>query len=139
MAQGSPEIAAALLEDLNEEVKAAIQYVWLAVSARGISSLSVADYFEHTAKTEMKHIEMLAQRLDYYGVSLPVGPWGVKTYTDLSQMLRAALALEQAAIKRYQAHAVLAESLKDSAVRLMLEEILRDEQDHAHRWETALT
>lgn len=138
MTQGNPAVVAALNENLNEELRAIITYTWMSVTGKGMLSPAIAGQFMQTAKTEMGHAEKLANRLDYYGAELPAGPWSVQLYSSLEQMVQAALTLEQAAIKRYKAHSELAARLGDSSVRLLLEEILQDEEEHAHYWETVL-
>lgn len=45
---------------------------------------------------------------------------------------------ENAAIKMYQGHIKLVAEIGDTTTRLMLEEILTDEERHAYQWETVL-
>jgi len=53
-------------------------------------------------------------------------------------MIQDDLAKENTAIKQYKEHIKLAIEENDPATRLMLEEILSDEEDHADTWETIL-
>jgi bacterioferritin (cytochrome b1) len=56
----------------------------------------------------------------------------------VKKMIEDDLATEHNAIARYKEHIKLAERLGDAGPRHMLEDILLDEEDHAHQWETIL-
>ena len=45
---------------------------------------------------------------------------------------------EYMAIKTYKSHIKMCEEIGDTTTRLMLEEILTDEEEHADTWETIL-
>lgn len=45
---------------------------------------------------------------------------------------------ENTAIKQYKQHIKLAVEADDPVTRLMLEEIVSEEEDHAYTWETVL-
>ncbi len=51
-------------------------------------------------------------------------------------MVQDDLAKESAAIRQYKEHIKLATEENDPATRLMLEEIQKEEEDHANTWET---
>ncbi|MDO9517921.1 MAG: ferritin-like domain-containing protein, partial [Methanosarcinaceae archaeon] len=57
---------------------------------------------------------------------------------DLKKMVSDNLGNENAAIKQYKEHIKLASEAGDPTTRLMLEEILSDEERHADEWETIL-
>jgi len=128
----------ALNTDLAEELAAIVQYMWHHVMVVGKESPAIADMFEDTSKDEMKHAELLAERLDYYGVVPTTKPSDIKVGGDLTKMIKDDLAGEEKAIALYREHIKLAADLGDPVTRLMLERILTDEEGHAYNWRTVL-
>lgn len=128
----------ALNADLADELQATIQYMWHHVMAHGMHSPEVLKIFHDISIDEMKHAEKLAERLDYFGVTPTTKPSAITTGGDLEKMMRDDLAGEEQAIQGYAAHIKLAADLGDHVTRLMLEQILSDEQEHAHTWRTIL-
>ncbi|MBI5810450.1 MAG: ferritin, partial [Deltaproteobacteria bacterium] len=94
--------------------------------------------FKKTAVDEMKHAELLAERIVYLG-GVPVQKAApAKRGGDLEAMVREDLGAENEAIERYKAHIKLCAELGDPTTRLMLEGILSQEEGHADTWETVL-
>jgi bacterioferritin len=138
MAKGNPEIIAALTDDLVGELQAIVQYMWFHVTGKGFETSAILEQFAAASRDEMKHAEMLAERIDYLGGQLPTGPWNVKLYGSVPEMVQVSLEEENKAIVRYRAHIALAAECGDPTSRLLLEKILSDEEDHANAWETLL-
>jgi bacterioferritin len=128
----------ALNADLAEELGAIVQYMWHHVMASGMDSPEISEIFEDTSKDEMRHAEMLAERLDYYGAAPTTIPAEIKVGGKLDKMIADDLAGEDKAIAIYKAHVKLADELGDPVSRLMLEKILSDEEGHAHTWRTIM-
>lgn len=120
------------------ELAAIIQYMGHHYEAEGIESPAVIDIFKATAMDEMKHAELLAERIVYLG-GVPVQkPVEVKRGGDLRKMIGEDLEAENGAIDRYREHIKLCAELGDTTTRLMLEGILSQEEGHADTWETTL-
>lgn len=134
----SDKVIEALNDDLSLEIGATIQYLWHHFMAEGTESPSIIELFEKTSKDEMKHIEMLAQRIVYLGGEPTTKMPPVKKGGTLKKMVQDDLAAENDAIKRYKAHIKLCDQEGDPTSRLMLEKILTDEEGHADTWETTL-
>jgi len=132
------KIIKALNTDIGMEIGAIIQYLYHHVMAEGMESPAVIDLFEETAKDEMKHMEMLAERIDYLGGVPTTKPAPIKVGGDLKKMIRDDLDGEYMAIRTYKGHIELCAKIGDSTTRLMLEQILTDEEGHANTWETTL-
>jgi bacterioferritin len=132
------KIIKALNTDLGLEIGAIIQYLYHHVMAEGMESPAIINLFEELAKAEMKHMELLAKRINYLGGVPTTKPAPVKTGGSLKKMVRDDLNGEYLAIKTYKGHIELCAKLGDSTTRLMLEQILTDEEDHADTWETVL-
>ena len=138
MSKGDPEIINALNKDLADELGAILQYMWHHVMGSGFDSPAVTAQMRLTALDEMRHAEMIADRLDYLGGVPITQPSAIKMGGDLRKMVEDDLAGEDGAIVQYKSHIKLANELGDSTTRLLLETILTDEERHAHTWETFL-
>lgn len=138
MAVSKEQLLKALNTDLAYELSAIVQYMWHHVMAKGMESPSIMDKFRSTSMDEMKHAEKLSERIDYFGGTPTTKPTEIKMGGDLRKMMQDDLDGEHGAIERYRSHIKLAIEAEDPVTRLMLEEILTDEEDHAYTWETIL-
>lgn len=138
MPKGDQTLIDALNRDLADELAAILQYMWHHVQGAGMDSPAVTAQMRLTALDEMRHAEILAERLDYLSGVPTTQPSAIKMGGDLRKMMEDDLAGEDGAISQYKAHIKLANELADSTTRLMLETILTDEERHAHTWETFL-
>ena len=138
MAKASKELIDALNEDLSYELAAIVQYMYHHVMASGFDSPEIDERFEATSMDEMKHAEKIAERIDYYEAVPTTKMAPIQVGGDVKKMIVDDLAGEHDAIARYKEHIKLAERLGDPGTRHMLEDILLDEEEHAHLWETIL-
>jgi len=132
------KIIKALNIDIGLEIGAIIQYIMHEVMAEGMESPAIMEKFEKIAQDEMKHMERLAQRVNYLGGVPNTKPAPIKVGGTLKKMMQDDLNGEYMAIKTYKSHIKMCEEIGDTTTRLMLEEILTDEEDHADTWETIL-
>ncbi len=132
------KIIEALNKDREDELSAIVQYMKHHYEGEGMESPEILEIFKSTAKDEMKHAEMLGERINYLGgvPTKKVSP--IIEGGDLKKMIQDDLTKENAAIKQYKEHIKLAIEEDDPTTRLMLEEILSDEEGHADIWETLL-
>ncbi len=128
----------ALNQDCADELQAIIQYMMDHMMGEGIASPSVIEIFKKHAMAEMKHYERLAERVIYLGgvPSTSVGQF--KKGGSLNEMIGRALSDERNAVKQYRDHIGLAGKEGDPATRHLLEEILLEEEEHAHELENLL-
>lgn len=132
------KIIDALNTDRAFELAAVMQYMGHHYEGEGMESPAIIDIFKKTAIDEMKHAEQLAERIVYLG-GVPVQkPAEVKRGGEIKQMIKDDLGAENDAIERYRQHVKLCADLGDSTTRLMLEQILSQEEGHADTWETTL-
>ncbi len=129
-------ILEALNEAIAEELTAITQYMWHHVMATGLESPAVSEEFRKASIEEMKHAEMLAERLNYLGGIPTTKPREIKIGGDLKKMLQDDLNLELEAIAMYKKFIKLCGD--DTTTRRLLEEILEDEEGHADTFETLL-
>ncbi|HKZ95206.1 MAG TPA: ferritin-like domain-containing protein [Candidatus Bathyarchaeia archaeon] len=132
------KIIKALNFDIGLEIGAIVQYIMHEVMAEGMESPAIMEKFESIAKDEMKHLERLAQRVNYLGGIPNTKPAPVKVGGALKKMVQDDLDGEYTAIKTYKQHVQMCADIGDTTSRLMLEEILSDEEGHADTWETVL-
>ena len=128
------KIIDALNLERSFELGAITQYMGHHYEADGPESFSVVDIFKSTSIDEMKHAEKLAERIAYLG-GVPVQkPSPARRGGTVKAMVKDDLAAENGAIERYRKHIKLCADLGDSTTRLMLEEILAEEEEHADTW-----
>jgi len=132
------KIIRALNIDIGLEIGAIIQYIMHEVMAEGMESPAIMEKFEEISRDEMKHLERLAERVNYLGGVPNTKPASIKVGGTLKKMVQDDLDGEYMAIKTYKSHVKMCEEIGDTTTRLMLEEILSDEEDHADTWETVL-
>jgi len=128
----------ALNKDLALEIGATLQYLHHHWTGEGYDSPAVLELFEKIGRDEMKHMEMIAERINYLGGDPTTIPTEIKKGGDLVKMMKDDLEGENTAIAQYKAHIKLFDELSDPVSRLMMEKILSDEEGHADIWETTL-
>jgi bacterioferritin len=123
-----------LLEMLNKaiamELQVSVQYIWQHVLATGINSIPVADVFKESAITEMKHAELLAERLAYLDGIPTTKPAPILVGETLKEMLQNDVNAEEDAIALYREIIKVADSDGDVTTRTLAEDILGDEEGH---------
>lgn len=137
-ASARKRIVDVLNQDVSLELGAVIQYLWHHYMAEGMESPAIIDLFEKVSRDEMKHLESFAQRIVALGGEPTTQIAPVKKGGDLKKMIRDDLEGERGAIKVYKQHIKLAADLGDTTTRLMLEEIVSQEEEHVDLWETTL-
>ncbi len=134
----SKKIIDALNEDREFELGAIMQYMGHHYEADGLESPAIIELFKKTAIDEMKHAELLAERIVYLGGTPSTKPSKIMKGGEIRKMVSDDLSAENGAIERYKRHIKLCEKEGDPTTRLMLEGILSQEEEHADLWETTL-
>jgi bacterioferritin len=131
-----------LLEMLNKgiarELQVSIQYMWQHVMAKGIEGAVVENTFRQIAITEMKHAEILAERLVFLDGVPTLTPNSVHVGHTLDAMLKENVQAEEEAIDLYKQAIQLASKEGDYTTRRMLEEILSNEEEHLDKFSKLL-
>ena len=128
----------ALNKAREDELSAIVQYMKHHYEGKGMESPAILEIFKSTAKDEMKHAEKLGERIVFLGGTPTKIPSPIIEGGDLEKMIKDDLAKENGAIKQYKEYIKLAIQENDPTSRLMLEEILSDEEEHADIWQTTL-
>jgi len=123
-----------LLEKLNTaiamEMQVAIQYMWQHVQWSGVKGFAVKGELRSFAVEEMKHAEMLAERLFYLGQKPTTKPTPIFVGEKLKDMLAQDKKDEEGAIKLYKETLELAWKEGDHTTHKLIRGILSDEEEH---------
>lgn len=131
--------ACKLLNDaLATEIMCVLRYRHHQIIAKGINYPQVAAEFEEHAQSEELHMMMLAERINQLGGDPDFNPATIETRTattygtssDLYTLIEEDLVAERIAIMVYR-KLIDWFGTADPTTRRMLEEILRDEEEHA--------
>jgi bacterioferritin len=134
-----------LLEMLNgaiaREIQVSVQYMWQHVQWQGVKGYATKDAFESIAKQEMKHAEMIAERLWYLSdgkVAPTTKPDPINVGKALKQMIAQDVLDEKKAIDMYKQIIKMAHEEADETTAFLFNEILKDEEDHHDTFTTLL-
>jgi bacterioferritin len=134
----SQELREMLNKGIARELQVSIQYMWQHVMAKGIEGAVVEDTFRQIAIAEMKHAEILAERLVFLDGVPTLNPDPVHIGHTLDAMLKENVQAEEEAIDLYKQAIQLASKEGDYTTRRMLEEILSNEEEHLDKFSTLL-
>ncbi|MEK7679126.1 MAG: ferritin-like domain-containing protein, partial [Deltaproteobacteria bacterium] len=98
------KIIEALNLDRAYELGAILQYMGHHYEAEGMESPAIIDIFKKTALDEMKHAELLGERIVYLGGTPVQKATPAKRGGELKAMINEDLAAENDAIERYKKH-----------------------------------
>lgn len=127
-----------LLDFLNEgiarELQVSVQYMWQHVMVKGIEGAVVENMFREIAIEEMKHAEDLAERLVFLNGVPTSNANPVHVGTNLEEMLKEGVQLEEEAISLYKQAIQVAEREGDFTTRRLFEAILSNEEKHLDKF-----
>jgi bacterioferritin len=134
--KGNSKLLEALNERLSEELAAINQYFLHAEMCEDWGYGSLHSEIKKRSIQEMKHAEKLIERilfLEGRPIVSKLGPLAIGK--DVAEMHKKDWAAEDDAIKKYNETIKLAAEVGDNGTKTMLEEILKDEEDHIYRLE----
>ena len=121
----------ALNEDLAGELQAIIQYLTYSAAVTGPYRPQLVTFMQTEIQDELLHAQFLADKVVSLGGTPTTTPRAVPAAKDAKAMLEAILAAEQQAIKDYTSRAEMADELGMKGLVVDLEDIVRDETNHA--------
>jgi len=133
----SKELLDLLNKAIARELQVSIQYMWQHVQWKGVKAFAVTDELKKIAITEMKHAEMIAERLYYLGGTPTTQPDPIKVGEKLREMIEQDAREEEYAIRLYKQIIQKARELGDITTATLFEKILADEEEH-HDFFTSL-
>jgi len=119
-----------LQQDLAREYKAIIQYVIFSQKLDTARFQNIAGELEKHAHEELDHALAIARQIDYYGGYPTHTPAAVEVSEDNEAMLWADLRAEDDTINNYRQRIRQAEELGEFALAEVLQELIKQEQDH---------
>jgi len=127
-----------LNEALATEIVCVLRYMHHYFMATGVHAKGVADEFKEHADAEREHADMLAERIQQLGGKPDFNPRSllersVSQYIEgetLADMIREDLIAERIVIEVYQ-EMIRYFSNNDPTTRVILEQLLKDEEEHA--------
>ena len=127
-----------LNEALATEIVCVLRYMHHYFMATGVHAKSVADEFKEHADDEREHADSLAERIQQLGGKPNFDPKGllersISQYVEgetLAEMIREDLIAERMVIEVYQ-EMVRYFGANDPTTRILVEELLRKEEEHA--------
>lgn len=124
--------------DIAREYKAIIQYVIFSQKLDTARFMNIADQLQEHAHQELDHALQIARQLDYFGAYPVHEPDTVEVSEENEEMLWIDLRAEDETIVNYRERIRQAEALGEYALAEVLQEIVRQEQDHQIDLATAL-
>lgn len=135
--KGDPKILDCLNVLLADELTAISQYMVEAEMLENWGLMKLSEMEEKRAITEMKHAEKLIARILFLeGRPMVTKLNEMRIGAEVPQQFDNDLAAEMGAIRGYNAGIKLCAELGDNATKMLLEEILKDEDTHVDEIET---
>lgn len=132
------ELIEKLNEDLAGEYAAMIQYTTYAAQVTGPYRPQLAAFFAAEVADEMGHAAFLSNKIVALGGTPTRSAGPVPAAETNREMVEAILAAERQAIKMYSERAREAEEYGDRGLVVALDDIVRDETNHAEETERVL-
>ncbi|GAB4032160.1 MAG: ferritin-like domain-containing protein [Elusimicrobiota bacterium] len=134
----SEQLKELINQSIAREIQVSIQYMWQHVLWKGVEGHSVKDEFKKIAIDEMKHAEVMAERLNYFGGIPTTKPTPIFVGSSLKEMLEQDKKDEEGAIELYKK--VIDTALKESdyVTADIFKKILADEEEHHDVFSTLL-
>jgi bacterioferritin len=129
--QSDPKIIATLNSLLADELTATNQYMVHAEMCENWGYDKLAEVIQKRAIQEMKHAEKLIARILFLeGIPIVNNLRAMSIAAEVPKMFAADHALEEGAIKSYNAAVAVCLEMKDNATKDILQSILNDEDAH---------
>ncbi len=128
--KGNPKVIKELNDALREELTAINQYFLHAEMCENWGYKKLADYNKKQSIDEMKHAEVLIERVLFLDGTPSMEPLKLTVGGNVRQMIENDLALELGAVKQYNSAVQIATQEKDNGSRDLLVKLLKDEEEH---------
>jgi bacterioferritin len=136
--KGNPKVLKELNDALREELTAINQYFLHAEMCENWGYKKIADYIKKQSIDEMKHAEVLIERILFLDGIPSMEPLKLTVGGTVRHMIESDLELELGAVKQYNSAVQIATQEKDNGSRDLLVKLLKDEEDHVDWLEAQL-
>ena len=128
--KGNAKVLSELNKALREELTAINQYFLHAEMCENWGYNKLSEYIKKQSIGEMKHAEVLIERILFLDGSPSMMPLELKVGGTVKAMIESDLSLEIGAVKQYNDAIAIATREGDNGSRDLLVELLKDEEDH---------
>jgi bacterioferritin len=128
--KGNPKVIKELNNALREELTAINQYFLHAEMCENWGYKKLADYIKKQSIDEMKHAEVLIERVLFLDGTPSMEPLKLTVGGNVREMIENDLALELGAVEQYNTAVQIATQEKDNGSRDLLVKLLKDEEEH---------
>jgi bacterioferritin len=128
--KGNSKVIAELNKALREELTAINQYFLHAEMCENWGYHRLSDFIKKQSIGEMKHAEVLMERILFLDGTPSMQPLDVKIGGTVKAMIESDLALELGAVEQYNESVAIATKEGDSGSRELFEILLKDEEEH---------
>ena len=138
--QGNAQVIEVLNEVLTNELTAVNQYYLHSAMQKNWGLIKLGDYTYHESIDEMKHADLLIHRLLFlegHPNLQRLNPLAIGE--TVPEQLTADLGVEVRAMETLRRGIELCREAQDTVTRLLLEDILRSEEEHVDYLETQLS
>ncbi len=120
-----------------DELSAVHQYLYFHFHCEDQGFDLLASLFMQTAIEEMRHIEMLAERIIFLGGDVEmVASAGVEKIRDVAAMLEKGKQMEMQSVRDYNVWANECAANADSGSKRLFEQLVSDEERHYDQYDT---
>lgn len=127
-----------LNEDLSNELAAIIQYITYAAQVTGPYRPQLVDFLLKEVPDEQGHAQFLANKVVALGGVPTTKAAPVASGETTKELLEAVLEAERKAVAGYMERAEQADEYGDVGLKVQLEDMVRDETEHAEQVERIL-
>ena len=127
-----------LNDDLSNEFSAIIQYITYAAKATGPYRPQLVTFLLAEVVDEQAHAQFLANKIVALGGEPSTKPAPVAKAGNNREMIKAILEAEQNAVHNYSERAKQADEVGDKGLQVQLEDMIRNESNHAQETERIL-
>jgi bacterioferritin len=128
--KGNAKVLSELNKALREELTAINQYFLHAEMCENWGYNKLAEFIKKQSIGEMKHAEVLIERILFLDGSPSMMPLELKVGGTVKAMIESDLSLELGAVRQYNDAIAIATREGDNGSRDLLVELLKDEEDH---------
>lgn len=132
------DLIAKLNEDLSNELAAIIQYITYAAQVTGPYRPQLVDFLLKEVPDEQGHAQFLANKVVALGGVPTTKAAPVASGETNKELLEAVLEAERRAVAGYKERAEQADEFGDVGLKVQLEDMVRDETEHAEQFERIL-
>ncbi|MDE6375067.1 MAG: bacterioferritin [Alistipes sp.] len=128
-----------LNEAVGKEIATSLQYMYFHTHFEDARYRYLSRIMREISIAEMRHIEEFSERILFLEGDVDMNPaFRTRQITDVKEMLRLAMQLEQSTIDKYNEASRIAAEQKDAVTHKMFQDIIAEEEEHLDTFRTEL-